>query len=691
MAIMFPAEPLFVEGREAERSVFEALRNQLPDSYRVFYSVAWQLRRHKIGVQDGETDFVILDPYGGFLTLEVKGGKQIAYDSKIGEWRSDDRAIRDPFKQGLKAIYSLRAKIDQLFDTTIPFFFGHAVAFPDVVIDDKDLGLDKPRVIIMDVKDMHQAEEWTNRVFKYYLDKDPNYRFDPFNEEHIQRLETVFCQSQKFSSPQEQYFRDLNQIIDRLTEEQVLLLDFIQRHRKAAISGCAGSGKTLLAVEKAIRLDREGFRVLFLCHNPILAQDIRGRLQGANITVSALKPLIDSIIDSSIQSRIFLPHRKHIFSKAWSQYQVPSDEEIDFTLDELLREPERFDAVIVDEGQDFEHKWFDLVEACLTDLENGILYVFYDDNQLLFSSDLVKRYSEYLAPFTLSRNCRNAGNVYEVFKPMNPTAPQVAPQLAGKGVVKEWIYAKEDEIYPKMGEALAMAEQYSPLLKDIVVISGENTTSQNSKFAGFVFDSPNLLKLNAPARLDWQKGVMKYLYPLGFTEDRLSDASMPTAQDVRMVNAFCNGYRNRFRDLLRREQGVNIQSALVWELDCYGELVLHWRSNRQLETPKVNTLQFFSSPNWPNSLPPAIQRYRLTPLSDTEDNTAYFPVRLADIPSFKGLEANAVLFVLYNPVPGYDFQLLAHLYVALSRAKNLLLMINPMPMSEIFAKARLNL
>ena len=39
----------------------------------------------------------------------------------------------------------------------------------------------------------------------------------------------------------------------------------LRRNRRAAISGCVGSGKTLLAVEKARRLGREGFRTLLVC------------------------------------------------------------------------------------------------------------------------------------------------------------------------------------------------------------------------------------------------------------------------------------------------------------------------------------------------------------------------------------------------------------------------------------------
>jgi hypothetical protein len=46
--------------------------------------------------------------------------------------------------------------------------------------------------------------------------------------------------------------------------------------------------------------------------------------------------------------------------------------------------PRRFDAIVVDEGQDFLDTWWDPLLLSLADLEGGILYVFYDDNQTLY-------------------------------------------------------------------------------------------------------------------------------------------------------------------------------------------------------------------------------------------------------------------------------------------------------------------
>src|SRR6266566_7984041 len=64
----------------------------------------------------------------------------------------------------------------------------------------------------------------------------------------------------------------------QLTKQQYAILDSLNRHRRVLILGFAGSGKTLLAVEKATRLARQGFRVLLTCYNRQLAIDLRKRL-----------------------------------------------------------------------------------------------------------------------------------------------------------------------------------------------------------------------------------------------------------------------------------------------------------------------------------------------------------------------------------------------------------------------------
>jgi phosphate starvation-inducible protein PhoH len=60
--------------------------------------------------------------------------------------------------------------------------------------------------------------------------------------------------------------------IVQLTEQQLMVLQVLRKRRRAAIAGCAGSGKTMLALNKAIQLNDQGFCVLLICFNVALAE-----------------------------------------------------------------------------------------------------------------------------------------------------------------------------------------------------------------------------------------------------------------------------------------------------------------------------------------------------------------------------------------------------------------------------------
>ena len=70
----------------------------------------------------------------------------------------------------------------------------------------------------------------------------------------------------------------------------------------------------------------------------------------------------------------------------------------------------QFDAIIVDEGQDFKETYWIALGALLE--PDGIFYVFYDDNQNLYSgADALKGIIDD-DPFILPENCRNTKAIH---------------------------------------------------------------------------------------------------------------------------------------------------------------------------------------------------------------------------------------------------------------------------------------
>ena len=64
----------------------------------------------------------------------------------------------------------------------------------------------------------------------------------------------------------------------------------------------------------------------------------------------------------------------------------------------------------LDEAQDFLEPWWTPLQALLADPDDGILYVFYDDNQSLYTGGAMLPI--FTPPFPLTQNCRNTQAIH---------------------------------------------------------------------------------------------------------------------------------------------------------------------------------------------------------------------------------------------------------------------------------------
>jgi hypothetical protein len=212
--------------------------------------------------------------------------------------------------------------------------------------------------------------------------------------------------------------------IVRLTNDQTGIIDNMAPNPRACISGAAGTGKTLVAMERARRLASEGMKVLFLCYNRPLAQHLGACAEDA-FTVKNFHTLCrDLAHDAYIP---FIPPQKR--SRDFWDNEAP-----DKLLEALGHLPDaRWDAIIVDEGQDFKDVWWIGVEELLVSKEKGILWVFFDPEQDLFDGGSFSHLN--LTPGHLTWNCRNtqriAFNAYGYlglephFRPNSPEGTEV--------------------------------------------------------------------------------------------------------------------------------------------------------------------------------------------------------------------------------------------------------------------------
>ncbi|NLM24181.1 MAG: hypothetical protein GX210_08890 [Firmicutes bacterium] len=166
----------------------------------------------------------------------------------------------------------------------------------------------------------------------------------------------------------------------------------------------------MLAFQKALLLARQGFDTLFTCPNKLLADSLAFQAEGVeNLTVLNFHQLcyrwgrqagIPDLVDPDG------PGRERMLQ-----------EYFDKTLPEALLQaldliPARFDAIIVDEGQDMNAEWWDILKLSMKDYDAGIFYIFYDQHQTIWYKD--NRLPLEVEPVTLVENLRNSKAIYRL-------------------------------------------------------------------------------------------------------------------------------------------------------------------------------------------------------------------------------------------------------------------------------------
>lgn len=425
---------------KAEAKVYRALRDGLPKDYVIVFQVGWILRREEEQAKDGEADFVICHPDLGYVCIEVKGGG-IGFDAGSGSWYSIDRhhqkhEINNPVAQAMRAKYSIRSKLNEyqrwkdLALTNV--IRGHAVFFPDVG-DAKGLSRpDMPEALIGCSKDIESPRSWVERVFGYWTADSPG--FTPMGRRGIEIFREVFARSFEVAPLMSVQLADQEAKRLTLTRDQMRVLDFLRARRRVAISGGAGTGKTVLAVEKARRLAAEGFRTLLTCYNRQLADHLASICAGTvNLDVMSFHQLCHRQIDrANRESGRDLVSEAKLTYPGKDLFGVQLPNALGYSLEIL---PDRYDAIVCDEGQDFREEFWLPLELLLSDYERSPLYVFYDDNQNLYSR--VGTFPIQEEPFSLTSNCRNTAPIHEAAYRHYRGEPVAAPNLDGEAVQYE--------------------------------------------------------------------------------------------------------------------------------------------------------------------------------------------------------------------------------------------------------------
>ena len=455
MAVMIPSTgPRDFEPASRENLIYDAL-STLPDDYYVVHSMGMLLTSGEM--REREVDFVVFNPRLGLLCVEAKAGAVHCSDGAWYYGSGKEMPYGGPYRQADTAKWAIRQLFDERRASQLKdrCKFLHAVWLVSLKRSDF-AGASLPPEASLDITlfmdDLADPEPRIREIMSMPV---ANRETDLTPAEGREIVTKVLCPA--FSiAPTSRLGYDLTDVVfARLLDSQTRILNFIRDQRFAVINGAAGTGKTLIAMERARQAARQG-KVLFLCYNSMLRDDLARKLAD----------------ERNIEVRT-------IAGFACKMCGTPEPDYYDLA-DRLLECADNdgfpYRHVVIDEGQDFGVE--DIERSGILELllelvsaRKGTFYLFYDRRQFVQGSAMPEFINDADCKLTLYVNCRNTKKIAlcsvrglgdnEAEDVLDGVAASAPPQL----------YASSD---PALQEAYVdsqIADLKSHGLRDVVVLT----------------------------------------------------------------------------------------------------------------------------------------------------------------------------------------------------------------------------
>jgi hypothetical protein len=436
MAKMMPSFILDDHGSGAERKVFDWFKNT-PEDWFVFHSYIVAKDKYRRGT---ELDFLVLAPNLGVFGLEVKGGR---IGRRDGQWFSVDRAgklhylKKDPFAQVQEATYQIHYVIEKKLG--VSFCFGYGVVFPDIDFKTEDLtGIEANPKQILDRKGGNNAKSFIKNLSKLYCPPYSTSKFKIPDDNDVREIVKLLRPDFDIPYSHLVLIDDITKKQIKFTNEQFERLDDLELNDRCLLFGEAGTGKTFLAIEHALRLAKQGKKTGLFCYNDNIGDWLKIRFKDENDFVyagglhrfmygrmkkSGIKIILDDGTDfidimtqytgSGVPDNIWDKLRgKDDF---W-EHEIPA-----MMLEALKKIPVKFDKIIVDEALDLLQDGYLLVLDAM--LEGGI-----EDGKWCIAGDILQSispnprsyeglinlldgYTKNYTKIRLKTNCRNTKEI----------------------------------------------------------------------------------------------------------------------------------------------------------------------------------------------------------------------------------------------------------------------------------------
>lgn len=347
MVRMIPARPK-QNSNASERALFSAIEG-------ITDRPGWSAI-HSLSLTDnlftisGESDFVVLIPGKGIVVIEAKSPNYVEY--RDGEWYLDKtpNPNKSPLEQLNKATTSIFRFLENL-DLFHDFPIARLLWFTSISqheFDNQSPGDMQFYSWELALKqDLAKPAETIEKVLDNYIatHKDREQLVltpAAFDEVAVAAVANALVNDFKSLRTPESRYIDRAATARDLLEEQKTFLDLVETNDHIYFDGAAGTGKTYLVLESAIRTAKAGQRSLVVCWNVMMAEELR-RLTGPrqNLDVYDFNTLMLSIC--GLQS-----NRKNA-DNTWYDQTLPA-----LALEALDKKPNwgDYEGIFVDEFQD---------------------------------------------------------------------------------------------------------------------------------------------------------------------------------------------------------------------------------------------------------------------------------------------------------------------------------------------------
>ena len=387
-----------------EREVRRQLEFQLPHDWIVVCNVSWALKNESGYVRDGQCDFVVLVPDLGMAVVEVKGSRSIRvapdgiwyrteYDRRTGRQTKEIALDEPPPQQATRNMHMLAEVVRKELSVSIfPGAYAFVVVYPNGVVDGSLDMYDPSTIITRD-----QIPQMLRSLRSALQARAAGSSGATFTTELTKRISAIFSNS-RFAVRAADTPLDVEgdiQEIDELTRHQFAALKGAFELQSVAILGPAGSGKTMLALWKLSALIEEGRRALYVCFNVSLCERLRIENPGLSDVIVSVDRFFTQLVGG----------RPSADSARYFSEELPQAV-LDYAA--TTKNADKYDAIIVDEGQDFG----DARLIALLDMlkESGQWLFFADRGQDLYRTGTSDALGAEVT-FRLYHNCRNTHHI----------------------------------------------------------------------------------------------------------------------------------------------------------------------------------------------------------------------------------------------------------------------------------------